>query len=52
MYSVTRVLHVPLAAFEEAEKDAPAIIFIDELDVIAPKRDQVCMCVCVQSAQP
>ena len=29
------------AAFEEAEKNAPAIIFIDELDAIAPKRDKV-----------
>ncbi|CAB1318859.1 unnamed protein product, partial [Coregonus sp. 'balchen'] len=26
-------------AFEEAEKNAPAIIFIDELDAIAPKRE-------------
>ncbi|MFB0563703.1 MAG: CDC48 family AAA ATPase [Candidatus Lokiarchaeia archaeon] len=27
--------------FEEAEKNAPAIIFIDELDSIAPKREEV-----------
>ncbi|XP_033095671.1 transitional endoplasmic reticulum ATPase-like isoform X3 [Anneissia japonica] len=27
-------------AFEEAEKNAPAIIFIDELDVIAPKSEE------------
>merc|ERR1712072_670124 len=27
-------------AFEEAEKNAPAIIFIDEIDPIAPKRDK------------
>ena len=26
--------------FEEAEKNAPAIIFIDELDAIAPKREE------------
>lgn len=28
-------------AFEEAEKNAPAIIFIDELDAIAPKREKL-----------
>lgn len=30
-------------AFEEAENNAPAIIFIDELDAIAPKREKVNM---------
>lgn len=27
-------------AFEESEKNSPAIIFIDELDAIAPKREK------------
>lgn len=29
-------------AFEECEKNAPAILFIDEIDSIAPKREKVC----------
>ena len=35
------IMYDLLVAFEEAEKNAPAIIFIDELDAIAPKRDKV-----------
>ena len=31
----------PPIAFEDAKKNAPAIIFIDELDVIAPKEKVV-----------
>lgn len=37
-------------AFEEAEKNAPAIIFIDELDAIAPKREKVNIGEWVQNA--
>lgn len=28
-------------AFDECRKNAPAILFIDEIDAIAPKRDKV-----------
>jgi transitional endoplasmic reticulum ATPase len=28
-------------AFEETEKNSPAIVFIDEMDSIAPKREKV-----------
>jgi len=38
-------------AFEEAEKNAPAIIFIDELDAIAPKREEVSRCLTLQVYQ-
>ncbi len=37
-------------AFEEAEKNAPAIIFIDEIDSIAPKREKTqVLCIPLQS---
>ncbi|RCN45082.1 hypothetical protein ANCCAN_08892 [Ancylostoma caninum] len=29
-------------AFEECEKNSPAILFIDEIDAIAPKREKTC----------
>ena len=31
--------------FEEVEKNLPAIIFIDEIDLIAPEHEKVCRAV-------
>jgi len=33
-------------AFEEAEKNSPAIIFIDKIDLIAPKREKASAAPC------
>lgn len=38
-------------AFEEAEKNAPAIIFIDEIDSIAPKREKTQVRWCTHTYQ-
>ena len=38
-------------AFEEAEKNSPAIIFIDEIDSIAPKREKTQVC-CLSGRHP
>ena len=39
---VPRTNYIQLRAiFKEAATNAPALIFIDELDAIAPKRDDV-----------
>jgi transitional endoplasmic reticulum ATPase len=35
-----KVIYFVSKAFEVAEKNSPAIIFIDEIDSIAPKRDK------------
>lgn len=36
-------------AFEECENNAPSILFIDELDAIAPKREKVILNVFISS---
>lgn len=28
--------------FEQAYKSSPSLVFIDEIDVLAPRRDEVC----------
>ena len=40
MHDQTPTLHAHSQAFEDAEANAPAIIFIDEIDAIAPKREK------------
>jgi SpoVK/Ycf46/Vps4 family AAA+-type ATPase len=37
------------AVFQEAQEKAPAIVFIDEIDALCPRRDDVCL---ILSQQP